>query len=340
MKVNLLGPKSVSSEGVENVFQLLNSSKGPMQFEVGFLEQSFPGKSVDWDTLFNHCDEYRRQMNIRTDEHVVLLTEFGNDKNWFAGSDTDARNHFVHTAEWDFYFGEIDDRFPVAYEVAITILHKLVAEKGIVDTKNLVHIEPRGCVSDLCQDKKDIKLKMRTADICPSCIEHLKEARISRPLVQQVLQIIDAIRDSMTFRSRSSFFNTPSRLALKGDMCKVHLTDLGDLEVRLTPRQRALYVFFLHHPEGVPLSHLPDHREEIERLYGRFANLGENEAIETALNNLFEPFSGTLSTELSRIRAAFRSSVGEEMAKHYIVNGASGNPKSILLNRDLVIPSN
>ena len=118
MKVNLLGPEGVSSDGVENVFQLLNSSKGPMQFELGFLEQSFPGKSVDWETLFNHCNEYRRQMNIGIDEHVVLLTEFGNDKNWFAGSDTDARNHFVHTAEWDFYFGEIDDRFPVAYEVA------------------------------------------------------------------------------------------------------------------------------------------------------------------------------------------------------------------------------
>ena len=38
-----------------------------------------------------------------------------------------------------------------------------------------VHEEAEGCVNDLCQSKKKIILKLRTADICDLCIKKIQE---------------------------------------------------------------------------------------------------------------------------------------------------------------------
>lgn len=290
---------------------------------------------ANWETLFNFCRVYRRQYDVGDDEHVMLLTPLYNEKNWFAASDKLSRNHFVHIADWSHFLGEgIDPRYPVAYEVMITVLHKLVSEKHGFELRHLVHMKPKGCVSDMCADKTEIMLKMRTADICPSCIKKLDESGIDKTIVKQVLEVLDDIRSAMTFRSRSEYFQTPSRLEVRGHMCKLFLTDLGNFEVRLTPRQRAIYMVYLNHPEGIAVAELPDHREELARYYGRFANVSDQKHIDRALGNLLDIFSGTLSTEFSRIRAAFRKAAGEEMAKYYVIDGESGERKRVLVTKD------
>jgi hypothetical protein len=290
-----------------------------------------------WDSLFNFCRVYRNQYDVGDDEHVLLLTPWYNDKNWFAASDKHARNHFVHIADWSYFLGDgIDPRYPVAYEVMITVLHKLVSEKQGFELRHLVHMKPKGCVSDFCADKTEVMLKMRTADICPSCISKLDESGIEKSIVKQVLQVLDDIRSAMTFRSRAEYFQTPSRLEIRGHMCKLHLTDLGNLEVRLTPRQRAIYMVYLNHPDGIAVAELPDYKEELAKYYGRFANVSDQELIDTALENLLDIFSGTLSTEFSRIRYAFRKAAGKEMAKQYVIDGVSGGPKRIVLDKSLI----
>ena len=331
-----LGKKEFTKADKEKV---VDTPEDLIDDDVEMPRTEFPKESeiAEWDDLFNYCRLYRRYNDVGDDEHVVLLTTIGNAKNWFAGSDRLARNHFVHTADWDFYLGStIEGRYPVAYETAITILHKLVSENYGNELRHLVHLEPKGCISDFCGNKKEIILKMRTADICPTCISHLKRSAVPREVVQQVLQIMDNIRSAMTFRSRSDYFNTPSKLEVRGHMCKIFLSELGNLEVRLTPRQRALYIFFLRHPEGVLISHLQDHREEIAELYARMANAGQRSQIESALDNLLEPYSETLGTELSRIRAAFKKASGEGLQEHYIIAGSAGEKKRIALDRSLV----
>jgi hypothetical protein len=285
---------------------------------------------AEWEALFNFCRVYRIQYDLGDDEHVLLLTPWYNDKNWFAASDKHSRNHFVHIADWSYFLGEgIDALYPVAYEVMITVLHKLVSEKQGFELRHLVHMKPKGCVSDFCADKTEVMLKMRTADICPKCIKKLDESGIDKTIVKQVLEVLDDIRSAMTFRSRAEYFQTPSRLEIRGHMCKLYLTDLGNFEVRLTPRQRAIYMVYLNHPEGIAVAELPDHREELARYYGRLANVSDQKHIDRALENLLDIFSGTLSTEFSRIRAAFRMAAGKDMAKHYVIDGDDGDKKKL-----------
>ena len=38
-------------------------------------------------------------------------------------------------------------------------------------------------------------------------------------------------------------------------------------EVELTPVHKAVYLFFLHHPEGIELKRLSEHRQELLELY-------------------------------------------------------------------------
>jgi hypothetical protein len=48
---------------------------------------------------------------------------------------------------------------------------------------------------------------------------------------------------------------------------KIEFPDLPGTELNLAPRERALYLFFLKHPEGVVLVNLRDYEAEILELY-------------------------------------------------------------------------
>ena len=302
-------------------------------------KNDFPKETsvATWDDLFNECRFYRMRNDLGENEHVVLLTDIGNDMNWFAAADRFGNNYFVHTSDWDYYLGfAIDVRFPIAYEVATTILHRYVSA-SFDDLRHLVHKTPKGCMSDLCVRKSEIILKMRTADICPECVAKIQDAGVDRSIVEQVMRIMDGIRESMTFRSRSEFLNRPSRLEIRGHLNRFFLVDLGDLEVNLTPRQRTLYMLFLNHPEGIMLSHLGDFEQEIRELYFRMNNQTDQHAINRAIKQLTDPIENQISTELSRIRKAFRELVGEKLASHYVIDGPHGEPKQISLDRSLLM---
>ncbi len=121
-----------------------------------------------WDSIFDHCDEARRKYRIPDDEPVVLLTDHANEYNWFSGADRNGKlNLFVHTGMWD-RFTFPDFRYPVVYLLAAIPLLLQMFDK-FDEMISYFHKEPRGCMNDFYQEKKDIGLKLRTGDICPDC---------------------------------------------------------------------------------------------------------------------------------------------------------------------------
>ena len=133
----------------------------------------FSRKSTNWDTIFDKCNIYRIKNNIPNDEFVILLTEVSNSNNWFASLDEKRPfNGFIHTADWN-HFIKCQDSFPIAFEIIALILQKHMFN-NYKEAQALSHLDPIGCVNDMCMEKKDIKLKLRTADICQDCMEKLK----------------------------------------------------------------------------------------------------------------------------------------------------------------------
>lgn len=293
-------------------------------------------RSATWNQLFNQCRVFRRSNDIGDTEAVILLTDVSNTRNWFSGAQEDHFNFFIHTKDWEFFLGNsVDRRYPIAYQVAANLLRYFMFD-NYGQVMEYVHTEPRGCIMDFCESKREVILKLRTGDVCNDCLQIINERNIDRRLVKQCFDIIDGVRDAMMFRSRSQILNQPSRMELRGHLKKIFLTDLGDLEVRLNPKERSLYLLFLDHPEGINLNELSEHREELLRYYGLFSNSDDQETIVESVERLVNPLDDNLNTVISRIKRKFREAIGDQLFDHYIISGQRGEAKTISIERSLV----
>mgnify|MGYP007100215496 CR=1 FL=1 len=84
------------------------------------------------------------------------------------------------------------------------------------ETLKGVHKKSIGCIMDFCKDKSQIILKMRTADVCESCMNKFIEQDVPVLYTRQFFDILDGIRKSMTFRGRSVLLKQPSKLEIRG----------------------------------------------------------------------------------------------------------------------------
>jgi hypothetical protein len=199
-----------------------------------------------------------------------------------------------------------------------------------------VHKKSIGCIMDFCEDKSQIIIKMRTADVCDTCMNHFKNRDTPTLYTRQFFEILDGIRNSMTFRSRSALLQQPSRLEIRGYSRKIFFTDLGGLELRLNPKEKSIFLFYLNHPEGIIISHLQDYKEEITLLYSRFSNQSEPDTINRAIETLINPLDNDINVVLSRINAKIKKAVGEYLYNYYCISGERGDIKKICLDRELI----
>lgn len=379
MNIHLLRSPELNVETYRNVLNVLQQFRGPMNFleceeevltfnqdgiepewenennfkkleEVVFhsinyenIEKQiiFPHNGVfkTWEQLFDECDKYRYKKSINVNDIVVLLTDIGNKPNWFGAVSPSMKNYFVQTSNWEHFFGSgIDIRFPIAYEVIIWVMryYMFPNNKSIMEN---IHKEPIGCIMDFCQDKSQIILKMRTADVCENCMDKFIDRDVAKLVTRHFFEILDGIRVTMTFRGRSKLFHQPSRMEIKGYTKKIFFTDLGNLELRLNPKEKALYLLFLNHPDGIYLNELQDYKEELKHSYERLSNQSNSETIMAAIEIMVNPTDNDMNVLLSRINKKIKDAVGPSLLDHYSIKGERAEKKLIKLDRELVIKS-
>jgi hypothetical protein len=376
MKVHLIRSKNYNVEDFNNVLNILRKNRGSIEFvpsepivipeslqeeiydtKKDFETQkpfpmsivrnsicasndeiSFPHKrnTITWEELFNVCKNYRRDSKIDENDHVLLLNDIPNENNWFGCVDSTKKNYFVQTNDWDWYLGRsIDTRFPVAYEIVSWLLRSLMY-KNQTEIISSLHKESKGCMMDYCIDKTQIIIKMRTADLCPECLKVLENRDINRTYARQLFQIMDGLRDNIMFRQRSQLLMQLSKMEIRGLSKTIYLTDLGDLQINLNPKERALYLLYLNHPEGIQRSYLIDYKDELRTYYAQISNQATNELIDIAINRLVDVRDNNMNEVMARIRSKFKNAVGEEQAKDYSITFTPEGTHKILLNRELV----
>ena len=107
-------------------------------------------------------------------------------------------------------------------------------------------------------------------------------------------------------------------------------------EIRLSPLEKAVYILFLHHPEGIMFSYLPDHREELMRYYRQLMNYRTNRQMIKSVEDVTDPTLNSINEKCARIRRVFIDAIGGENADNYCVTGTRNTPKGIRLDRSLV----
>lgn len=303
----------------------------------------FRRAAVRWTDLFREVDGYRRRFAILPGEFVILLTPVANRKNWFALLDQQMPyNGFIHTDDWEFYI-PCDPAFPIAFEVMALILQKHIF-RDYSEIERLSHERAIGCISDLCMKKSDIILKMRTADICPDCME-LIQAQLSMPEIHHALSIMESLRIKMLFSQHFKQSSPPSRVEIRRNG-KIHLTDYGQIEIRMPTLEKAVYLLFLKHPEGLYITELSEHRAELISIYAHLSMRGGMREIVDRIDNITKQIREVedatnilrdkLSVIISRIKKSFVDAIGHSLASHYFIQGEQTEKRNIKLDRSLV----
>jgi hypothetical protein len=326
--------KLIRSE--ERIYANMRPSRS-IEFEFRpFRNFSFPlfRKTTKWTTIFNKCTNYRNRNNVPDNEFVILLTEVSNTNNWFASLDEKMPfNGFIHTSDWN-HFIKCQDSFPIAYEVIALLLQKHMFN-DYNEARTSVHVEPIGCVNDLCLEKKNITLKLRTADVCQDCMNKLKD-KLSIAELQHALNIMESLRVKMLFSQNVNQNIALSKLIIDKNN-RIFLPDFGNIEIKLRPLEKTLYILYLKHPEGIGLSFLCDHKVELNDIYANLSSIGALEEIKARIDDIVDVTKNSAVEKISKIKAAFVKAIGEKLAKHYYIKGGNGEVKKIDINYELIL---
>lgn len=122
---------------------------------------------------------------------------------------------------------------------------------------------------------------------------------------------------------------------LKGG--RIYMTDFDNREVRMPNISKALYFFYLRHPEGLRFKEIIDHKDELLHIYESISGRDDPEEMEKSIDLLVDPYGNALNVNASRIKTAFRNIVSDRVACFYYINGGAGDVKKVPLDRDLVI---
>ena len=138
-----------------------------------------------------------------------------------------------------------------------------------------------------------------------------------------------------TFRGLFKTKAQLSRLIITKDY-RILLPDYNNIEVKMEPLVKAVYLLFLKHPEGILFKGLTDYREELLDIYKKLKPMGLNKRTIQSIEDVTNPLLNSINEKCARIRSAFVKEFDESLAKNYFVTGERGEAKKIALPRDLV----
>lgn len=125
-----------------------------------------------------------------------------------------------------------------------------------------------------------------------------------------------------------------SRVVITRDL-RILLPDYQDMEIRMEPVNKALFLLFLRHEEGIRIKELVDYRSELESFYGRLSH-DDGEKRRATINSLIDPTGNSIHEKISRIREAFIARFAEDLAENYFITGPRGEAKRIRIDRSMV----
>ncbi|MBR3030796.1 MAG: hypothetical protein IKH93_06600 [Bacteroidales bacterium] len=174
---------------------------------------------------------------------------------------------------------------------------------------------------------------------------HLPEVSVETPLDERARKII-AAWEEIERKYGISIEDLEIMLGYRVKLSHLNITTAGKIiltdwegrpEVKMDDLTKAVYFYYLRHPEGCSLKELQDHEQEILHHYMSITGRDNVQEIHRSVHNLLDPYGNSLNVCISRIKKAFRDVVGDRVAKFYYVDGRYAKKRKIAIDRDLVI---
>jgi hypothetical protein len=185
---------------------------------------------------------------------------------------------------------------------------------------------------DFCEEKKDITLKIRTADLCPKCLNIIKSKDVPLNFLNQVFSLWEEIRKNIAFRERAEFLNRMGRMIINPSKKILFFPEYGDIFVKLQPKEMAFYELFISEPNGINLHSLIGHADTLKHNYFKLTG---NDDI-AAVKNIYSIQDNVASQLISKINHKLEKNLGVTLASYYKIERTLNEPHKIIINREYV----
>jgi hypothetical protein len=305
------------------------------------VETNSIGKPFDY--FYDSIRLLRSSNDIANDELIILVTGERNNRNFLGFTDDTLLNTFIYANEWNrIYSARIESIYPIAYEIFSWIIRSKMF-KSIDDLYESSHMDNEGCIMDFCEQIKDHKFKSRSADICETCNLILDRNLFPEDIKQYALKSLDTIRQQMLNRDIENREAKSIELKYVNGVLEFVVPSFNDLVIKFSPQAKAVFHFFLQHPDGISYKNVVDFRQDLYRLYRRFTNReGDQIEIET-INRMLgfnqgEIYDGknNLSGAINLINETLKVIFNPHIIDFYLLK-KSKERYSISLNRDLFL---
>ena len=128
------------------------------------------------------------------------------------------------------------------------------------------------------------------------------------------------------------------------ELSPIHITKdlriklpLYDKEIELPPVQKAVFLLFLKHPEGIYFKNLINHHTELYKLYRKLAIRGSSLNHAATVMDLVNPLSNSMNEKCSQIKKRIQAILDDSLAKHYYISGSKGELKRIDIKPEMIV---
>lgn len=110
-----------------------------------------------------------------------------------------------------------------------------------------------------------------------------------------------------------------------------------NMEIELPPVQKAVYLLFLKHPNGINFKDMLDYQDELFHIYRKIAIRGVRQKHVETITDLVNPLSNSMNEKCSIIKKRVTALLDDELARHYYISGGKGEIKKINISPTMIV---
>ena len=162
--------------------------------------------------------------------------------------------------------------------------------------------------------------------------------RLAEMEARELLELIEKAKTRLAeLGCEETPHKCPEQLLVTREM-RILLPGRSNMEMRMQPLVKALFILFLKHPEGIAFKSLPDHRDELLAIYSRLSLSDDLKTMEAVVDRIVDPTSNSVNTMRTRLSKSLSEYFSDErLLALYRIKGTAGEQKTIELDRKYVI---
>lgn len=308
------------------------------------MKYNFPGVKIDF-TQEDFSMSVADQLNINLCDDRACLVWYNDDLEIFEHTEPQDSFEALHEQvyiKFNAVLGSIDSDYSFS-------VGSVDAAEEICDYCQhlpMEEIEPSSCQRQSRENKSfwrsRIPVERNLYDLCDDIDDEVESVPISSPeldlLAQEAKEAIDKL-----LLSGFSAEVIKGWLDQKVKLSRIRITKRNkillvdyDIEVKMGPLPKTVFLFFLRHPKGMRFVDLQDYKQEIYDIYSRLAVSDDLDKIKRSVDLLTDPFDNSINEKCTMIKYAFQKVVKDDIASNYYVSGKQGHVMKIPLDRTLV----